>query len=90
MKISLFALSVSAMLGLSSCVTNPSMTQSTVVGGGVGAGAGAIIGKQLGNTGAGLAIGATAGALIGNKRAYSEQQRELEYLRKLNKGSHAY
>ena len=90
MKNILFAISVSALLGLHRCATPPSMTQSTVVGGAVGAGAGAIIGNQFGNAGAGLAIGAVAGGLIGNKRAYSAQQRELEYLRKLNKSSHAY
>ena len=90
MKNILFAISVSAMLGLSSCATNPSMTQSTVVGGALGAGAGAIIGNQFGNAGAGVAIGAAAGGLLGNSRAYREQQSELEYLRKLNKGSHAF
>jgi uncharacterized protein YcfJ len=90
MKLILTFLSLFAILGLSSCANNPSMTRSTVLGGAAGAGAGAIIGNQFGNSGAGLAIGAASGALIGNSRAYRERQRKQEHLRELNMGHHGY
>ncbi|MSR59612.1 MAG: hypothetical protein EXS05_18545 [Planctomycetaceae bacterium] len=60
-----------------------STQKGAVLGGAGGAGLGAIVGKQLGNTGAGAAIGALAGtatgALAGN--AKDEADRRESYAR---------
>ena len=52
---------VGVVLALSGCTT----TETTLGGAAAGAGAGAIIGHQSGETGKGAAIGAGAGALLG-------------------------
>lgn len=63
-----------------------STQKGAVLGGAGGAGLGAIVGKQLGNTGAGAAIGALAGtatgALAGN--AKDEADRRESYARQAN------
>lgn len=84
MKNSLIIVSVLAIAGLaSSC--GPNATNGALIGGAVGAGAGAIIGNQHhGHNGEGALIGAATGAAIGgaignqkdeeNRRRYYEQQ----------------
>jgi uncharacterized protein YcfJ len=53
-----------AILSLTGCYTTPTQ-QGTVTGGLLGAGAGAIIGNQVGQQGEGALIGAAGGALLG-------------------------
>ena len=69
-KISVVALALAGALSLSACQT-PQQQQGTLVGGALGAGAGAIIGSAVGGgTGgavAGALIGGGTGALIGNQ-----------------------
>src|SRR5258708_4246615 len=64
--------------GLLSCgCSSMSNTEAGAVGGGlVGAGAGAVVGHALGNTGAGALIGAGAGALTGGLIGNSQDERE--------------
>jgi uncharacterized protein YcfJ len=93
------ALAVAIVVVLSGC-SQPLSTRekSTLVGGGLGAATGAIIGAAVGNPGAGAAIGgafgAGTGALIGDqfqkietRQAYQQsqinaQQRELKRQRR--------
>jgi len=66
--------SAATILALSNCAApaGPNTQRGAVVGGLLGAGAGAIIGHQSGHTGEGALIGAaaggTAGAVYGNAR----------------------
>lgn len=87
------------LIGLAAC-SEPLTTREkgTLLGGGLGAGAGALVGSQLGSPGAGAAIGgalgAGAGALTGHQMQQQErtqyeqqyyleqQQRELERQRR--------
>jgi uncharacterized protein YcfJ len=80
------------IIGLMGC-SEPLTTREkgTLIGGGLGAGTGALIGSQVGNPGAGAAIGgalgAGAGALTGDQlqkqeRRHSEQQYEIEQQRR--------
>ena len=55
---------VAVALAAAGCNTTPTQ-DGAVVGGALGAGAGAIIGNQSGHTGEGALIGAAAGALTG-------------------------
>ena len=70
-------------LALSALVIGCATTDSTIVGGLIGAGTGAIIGHQSGETGEGAAIGAAAGALGGyllgesNKEKYCSTGGEI-------------
>lgn len=77
-----------ALITVVGCSSQPlsSREKGTLGGGALGAGLGAIIGNQVGNTGAGIAIGGAAGAisgaLIGNEVdnqdvARSEQDERL-------------
>lgn len=72
-------------LALSACATNGKPSKGTggaLLGSAAGAGLGAIIGHQSGETGKGAAIGAGAGALggyiIGNEMDKSETQQQLD------------
>lgn len=62
-KLTLMSL-VAVVLIAAGCNTTPTQ-DGAVVGGALGAGAGAIIGNQSGHTGEGALIGAAAGALTG-------------------------
>ena len=53
-----------ALFALAGCETTPTQ-QGAVIGGALGAGAGAIIGNQSGHGGEGALIGAAGGALAG-------------------------
>ena len=53
------------LLAVASCSSNPTPEGGAVVGGIAGAGAGALVGHDLGNTGAGALVGAAAGAGVG-------------------------
>ena len=77
------ALAAFLAVGTSGCSTWESMNQKergAVIGGAGGAAAGAVIGKQVGNTAAGAVIGAAvggaAGAIIGHQM--DQQAKELE------------
>ena len=64
-------------LMLTGC-SSMSNTDAGILGGGaVGAGVGAIVGKALGNTGAGALIGAGAGALTGGLIGNAEDKKEI-------------
>lgn len=62
-KLTLMSLVAVALIA-AGCNTTPTQ-DGAVVGGALGAGAGAIIGNQSGHTGEGALIGAAAGALTG-------------------------
>ena len=67
MKPTLFAVLVVCsvvLFALPGCETTPTQ-QGAVLGGALGAGAGAIIGNQSGHSGTGALIGAGGGALVG-------------------------
>jgi uncharacterized protein YcfJ len=56
-------------------------TQGALLGGAIGAGTGAIIGSQTGNTGAGIAIGSGIGALTGALIGHVLEKQEQELKR---------
>jgi uncharacterized protein YcfJ len=70
--------SLIAASGFAGCQNMNSTQKGAVIGGAGGAGLGAIVGKQLGNTGAGAAIGALAGtatgALAGNAKDEADRR----------------
>lgn len=71
-----------ASMALMGCNTTPTQ-DGAVVGGALGAGAGAIIGNQSGNSGEGALIGAAAGALagalVGDQVDERRQRRDATY-----------
>lgn len=65
------------IIALPSCADQgPNTQRGAITGGVLGAGAGAIIGHQSGNTGAGALIGGASGALIGGAVGKNKDQRE--------------
>jgi uncharacterized protein YcfJ len=83
---------LSVLIGCAQALTP--REQGALGGGALGAGAGAMVGKQLGNTGTGAAIGAGAGALTGiavgeaqqrslSREEQKRQQREAIYRQEL-------
>jgi uncharacterized protein YcfJ len=91
-KVRVGIVAFASLLVLGGC-SQPLSTRekSTLVGGGLGAATGAIIGAAVGNPGAGAAIGgalgAGGGALIGDQTQgqevrQTEQQREIEEQRR--------
>lgn len=64
MKLAIIATVMVSMVALPGCETTPAQ-EGAVVGGGLGAASGAIIGHQSGNAGEGALIGAGVGAITG-------------------------
>lgn len=65
MKLAIIATCAASMLALPGCETTPAQ-EGAVIGGGLGAATGAIVGNQMGGkSGEGALIGAGAGALTG-------------------------
>src|SRR5262245_17187256 len=91
MSIRLIAGSLFVVCGFG-CQNMNSTQKGAIIGGAGGAGLGAIVGKQLGNTGAGAAVGALAGtatgALVGNAKDEADKRenyaRQAAYERNLN------
>ena len=73
------ALSLLAVISISSCATGPNAQTGTVVGALGGAAVGGIIGNQSGRGLEGAAIGAGLGALGGNAIGNSQDQRNAQY-----------
>ena len=71
MRLPLFALVLSGMLGLTACAGLGNKEKGAVIGAGGGAAIGAVIGNQVGSTAQGAIIGAAvggaAGAVIGHQ-----------------------
>jgi uncharacterized protein YcfJ len=66
-KAFLFLICVALAVSNTGCASSPNRTaEGAVIGGAVGAGAGAIIGHQSGETGEGAALGGLVGALAGS------------------------
>lgn len=73
------ALSLLAVISISSCATGPNAQTGTVVGALGGAAVGGIIGNQSGRGLEGAALGAGIGALGGNAIGNSQDQRNAQY-----------
>ncbi len=73
--------SVLAALSLANCAapTGPNTQRGAVTGALLGAGAGALIGKQSGHTGEGALIGAAAGGTAGAMYGNAADQRRYGY-----------
>ncbi|MEW5837682.1 MAG: YMGG-like glycine zipper-containing protein [Pseudomonadota bacterium] len=67
------ALLAASAVVFSGCAEMDTRQQSTLTGGAIGAGAGAIIGNQSGNPVTGAVVGGAAGALIGNQVGRSRE-----------------
>jgi uncharacterized membrane protein YebE (DUF533 family) len=63
-KSAIIATTIVSMLALPGCETTPAQ-EGAVIGGGLGAATGAIVGNQSGNAGEGALIGAGVGAITG-------------------------
>jgi len=64
------------LIALNGCAEMDQRQRSTLTGGAVGAGAGAIIGNQSGNPVTGAVVGGAAGALIGNQVGRSRENNQ--------------
>jgi uncharacterized protein YcfJ len=76
MKIYLCFTAIAATLLLSACSDTPPSTpaKGALIGGAVGAGGGALVGHELGNTAAGAAVGGVAGAATGAVVGHAEDR----------------
>jgi uncharacterized protein YcfJ len=84
-RLAVIALVFAMVVALVGCAGEPLSTREkgTLLGGGLGAAAGAIIGSAVGSPGAGAAIGgglgAVSGALVGNElQNHDVQERRIE------------
>jgi uncharacterized protein YcfJ len=75
-KLSYLVLIATGLIAISGCAEMDQRQRSTVTGGAIGAGAGAIIGNQSGNPVTGAVVGGAAGALIGNQVGRSRENSE--------------
>jgi hypothetical protein len=71
-------LALAPVLVLAGCSNMNHTEQGALVGGGLGAGIGALAGRATGHTAAGAAIGGATGALIGAAAGNSEDRHERE------------
>jgi len=74
--LSLVVLFATGLLALNGCAEMDQRQRSTVTGGAIGAGAGAIVGNQSGNPVTGAVVGGAAGALIGNQVGRSRENNQ--------------
>jgi len=75
-KIPLVFFLVAGLIALNGCAEMDQRQRSTMTGGAIGAGAGAIIGNQSGNPVTGAVVGGAAGALIGNQVGRSRENNQ--------------